>query len=97
MERLSLVRTRWTHSVFSAMSDRQKPKPKPEPKRRRVSREYESFMQEISEGVDLPPTAEMPIPLPGGGTSEQAEIIGDDHKTVRIWPDLADRIIEELR
>jgi hypothetical protein len=75
------------------MSDRSKP----EPKRRRVSREYESFMQEISEDLELPPTAEMPIPLPGGGTSDQFEIIGDDDKTVRIWPDLSDRIIEEIR
>lgn len=70
---------------------------KPEPKRRRVSREFESFMQEMSEEMDTSTTAEMPVVHPETGTSEAAEIIGDDEKTIRIWPNLADRIIEELR
>lgn len=70
---------------------------KPEPKRRRVSREFESFMQEMSEEMDTTTTAEMRIAHPEEGTSEAAEIIGDDEKTIRIWPFLADRIIEELR
>lgn len=70
---------------------------KPEPKRRRVSREYESFMQEISEEIDTSATAEIETSHPESGTSEEAEIIGDDDRTIRIWPDLADRIIEEIR
>lgn len=70
---------------------------KPEPKRRRVSREYESFMQEISEEIDTSATAEIETAHPESGTSEEAEIIGDDDRTIRIWPDLADRIIEEIR
>lgn len=69
---------------------------KPEPKRRRVSREFESFMQEMSEEMDMSPAAEVDADLPSTGTSELAEIIGDDDKTIRIWPDLEDRIIEEL-
>ncbi|MBA3656301.1 MAG: hypothetical protein H0W69_03000 [Gemmatimonadaceae bacterium] len=70
---------------------------KPEPKRRRVSREFESFMQEMSEEMDMSPAGEVDADLPSTGTSELAEIIGDDDKTIRIWPDLVDRIIEELR
>lgn len=70
---------------------------KPEPKRRRISREFESFMQEISEEMDMSPADDADGVLPSKGTSEQAEIIGDDDKTIRIWPDLSDRIIEELR
>jgi hypothetical protein len=70
---------------------------KPEPKRRRVSREFESFMQEISEEIDTSASEDDAPDLPSSGTSEQAEIIGDDEKTIRIWPDLADRIIEEIR
>lgn len=70
---------------------------KPEPKRRRVSREFESFMQEMSEELDSSTTAEMEAVHPAAGTSEAAQIIGDDEKTIRIWPFLADRIIEELR
>jgi hypothetical protein len=70
---------------------------KPEPKRRRVSREFESFMQEMSEELDSSTTAEMEAVHPDRGTSEAAEIIGDDEKTIRIWPFLADRIIEDLR
>ncbi len=70
---------------------------KPEPKRRRVSREFESFMQEMSEEMDTSTTAQMRVVHPETGTSEAAEIIGDDEKTIRIWPNLADRIIEELR
>lgn len=70
---------------------------KPEPKRRRVSREFESFMQEISEELDTSSSAEELTGIPAAGTSEQAEIIGDDQKTIRIWPYLADRIIEEIR
>lgn len=69
---------------------------KPEPKRRRISREFESFMKEISEEMDSS-GAEPGAALPSSGTSEQAEIVGDDQKTIRIWPDLADRIIEEMR
>ena len=70
---------------------------KPEPKRRRVSREFESFMQEMSEEMDTTSTAEMRAVNPEATTSEAAEIIGDDEKTIRIWPDIADRIIEDLR
>ena len=70
---------------------------KSEPKRRRVSREFESFMQEMSEEMDTSTTAEMQAVHPATGTSEAAQIIGDDEKTIRIWPFLADRIIEELR
>lgn len=75
------------------MSDRSKP----EPKRRRISREYESFMQEISEELDTASTAELEVEHPDTGTSEELEIVGDDEKTIRIWPDLKDRIIEEIR
>lgn len=75
------------------MSERQKP----EPKRRRVSPEYESFVHDISEEIDTSAEAEPEADLPVSGTSEQAEIIGDDDKTIRIWPDLSDRIIEEIR
>lgn len=70
---------------------------KPEPKRRRVSREYESFMEEISEELDTASTAEVDAAHPETGTSEELDIVGDDDKTMRIWPDLKDRIIEELR
>jgi hypothetical protein len=70
---------------------------KPEPKRRRVSREFESFMQEMSEEMDTSTTEEIEPTLPSTGTSEAAQIIGDDEKTIRIWPFLADRIIEDLR
>lgn len=70
---------------------------KPEPKRRRVSREYESFVQDISEEIDPDSAGEMEIEHPETGTSEEMEIVGDDEKTVRIWPDLKDRIIEEIR
>ena len=70
---------------------------KPEPKRRRVSREFESFMQEMSEEMDTSTTAEMQAVHPPIGTSEAAQIIGDDENTIRIWPFLPDRIIEELR
>lgn len=70
---------------------------KPEPKRRRISREFESFMKEISEEMDVSDAGESEAALPASGTSEQADIIGDDHKTIRIWPDLGDRIIEEMR
>ncbi len=70
---------------------------KPEPKRRRVSREFESFMKEISEEIDMSDAGEAESALPSSGTSEQAEIVGDDQKTIRIWPDIADRIIEEMR
>lgn len=70
---------------------------KPEPKRRRVSREFESFMKEISEEMDMSADGEPEAALPSSGTSEQAEIVGDDQNTIRIWPDLADRIIEEMR
>ena len=70
---------------------------KPEPKRRRVSREFESFMQEMSEEMDTTSTAEMRVAHPDEGTSEASQIIGDDEKAIRIWPHLADRIIEELR
>ncbi|MBA2687844.1 MAG: hypothetical protein H0U64_07075 [Gemmatimonadaceae bacterium] len=70
---------------------------KPEPKRRRISREFESFMKEISEEMDMSGSDEPEATLPSSGTSEQAEIIGDDEKTIRIWPDLADRILEEMR
>ena len=70
---------------------------KPEPKRRRVSREFESFMQEMSEEMDSTTTAEMRVVHPDSDGSEAAQIIGDDQKTIRIWPYLADRIIEEIR
>ena len=70
---------------------------KPEPKRRRVSREYESFVQEISEDLDTASDAEMEMDHPDTGTSEELEIVGDDDKTIRIWHDLKDRIIEEIR
>lgn len=70
---------------------------RPEPKRRRVSREFESFMQEMSEELDTTDTAEMRAVHPDTGTSEASTIIGDDEKTIRIWPGLADRIIEDLR
>ena len=70
---------------------------KSEPKRRRVSREFESFMQEMSEEMDTSTTAEMQAAHSATGTSEAAQIIGDDEKTIRIWPFLAERIIEELR
>lgn len=70
---------------------------KPEPKRRRISREFESFMQEMSEELDTSTSAEPDEVLPSTGTSEAAQIIGDDEKTIRIWPFLADRIIEEMR
>ncbi len=70
---------------------------KPEPKRRRISREFESFMKEISEEMDVSGAGEPEAMLPSSGTSEQAEIIGDDENTIRIWPDLTDRIIEEMR
>lgn len=70
---------------------------KPEPKRRRISREFESFMKEMSEEMDTSDAGEPEAALPSSGTSEQADIIGDDHKTIRIWPDLADRIIEDMR
>ncbi len=68
---------------------------KPEPKRRRISREFESFMKEISEEMDMSAPADPAVP--SSGTSEQSEIIGDDEKTIRIWPNLSDRIIEEMR
>lgn len=70
---------------------------RPEPKRRRVSREYESFVQDISEDMDTASATEVEIAHPDTGTSEEMEIIGDDDKTIRIWPDLKDRIIEEIR
>lgn len=70
---------------------------KPEPKRRRISREFESFMQEMSEEMDTTSTEEMRVAHPDAATSEAAEMIGDDEKTIRIWPYLADRIIEDLR
>jgi hypothetical protein len=70
---------------------------KPEPKRRRVSREFESFMQEMSEEMDTTSTSEMRAVHPEAATSEAAEIIGDDEKTIRIWPYIGDRIIEDLR
>lgn len=54
-------------------------------------------MHEISEEMDMSPAPEVDADHPAVGTSEQAEIIGDDEKTIRIWPDLADRIIEEIR
>ena len=71
--------------------------PKKEPTRRRVSREYESFMHEVSEEMDMHSAAEAEIEHPATGTSEEAEIVGDDDKTIRIWPYLSDRIIEEIR
>lgn len=72
-------------------------RPKPEPKRRRVSREYESFVQEISGEIDTNAADELETAHPESGTSEEAEIIGDDDKTIRIWPYISDRIIEEIR
>lgn len=74
------------------MSDRAKP----EPKRRRVSREYENFMEDISSDLTLPSGADGPSASEVEG-GDDAEILGDDAKVVRIWPELSDRIIEEIR
>lgn len=72
-------------------------RPKQEPKRRRVSREYERFMEDISADISLDSPGELALPVDGEGPDDEPEIFGDDQRIVRIWPELGDRIIEDLR
>jgi hypothetical protein len=63
-----------------------------EPGRRRRSKEFESLVAEIAAELESSMDPVSVIPPEG-----QAETFADDERMIREWPDVADRMIEEIR
>lgn len=63
-----------------------------EPGRRRRSKEFESLVAEIAAELESSMDPASAIP-----PEDQTETFANDERTIREWPDVADRMIEEIR